>query len=163
VRFALQDRWDAKNIGEVWGNNQSYLISGMLRSPSVDSSSQLFSLLDSKPPEVVSIRLTNRGNDALLHDVVFGSPQRIDVAEWLLEQGASFQQKVPPKDSWAMLYRRRAGVLFRGRISSPWYLLRQAVRGGNEKIVHLFLERGADPMPLTATCWSKPYESDVWI
>ena len=29
VRFALQDRWDAKNIGEVWDGNQSYLISGM--------------------------------------------------------------------------------------------------------------------------------------
>jgi ankyrin repeat protein len=78
--------------------------------------------------------------------VAFGSPQRVDTVEWLLEQGASVQDQEPA------VYRHKAfpvmnsyGAQSFQRLGSPWNPLRQAVICGNEKIVRLLLNRGADP------------------
>jgi hypothetical protein len=100
-----------------------------------------------KFPGISGIKISQRGNDERLNDVACGSPQWVDVADWLLDQGVFVQQKVPPKDrlellQWNSNHQRYST---KGRVDSPWNPLRQAVQGGNEKIVRLLLERGADP------------------
>ncbi|KAI4706448.1 hypothetical protein J4E89_008865 [Alternaria sp. Ai002NY15] len=73
------------------------------------------------------------GHDLLLCLVARKSPQRVDVAERLLEQGASLKQKAHVK-------RRGAEASYTGS-DSP---LEQAIKGGNEGILRLLLNRGAD-------------------
>jgi hypothetical protein len=99
LRLALHSRRipGSKNDGIAMQHLQMrWLVSGMLKSPLVDFCSQLFGLLASLPPKNPPI-LLHPGNDEPLHDVAFASPQRIDVVEWLLEQGACVQGQKPPR------------------------------------------------------------------
>jgi hypothetical protein len=89
LRLALHSRRipGSKNDGIAMRHLQMrWMVSGMLKSSLVDFCSQLFGLLASLPPKNPPI-LPHPGNDELLHDVAFVSPQRVDVVEWLLEQG----------------------------------------------------------------------------
>jgi ankyrin repeat protein len=138
VRTPLESR--GRQDSAVREIGEATLTTGMVRSPLVEFCSQLSNLLASILLGECPIKLFPSGNDRLLCDVAFASPQRVDVVEWLLEQGASVQDRLPPKhryDSERALNRYGA--------CSPCNPLRQTVQGGNKKIVRLLLERGADP------------------
>ena len=130
VRFIIEPRMHLPKFKLKSYVFKEELLAGMLKSRSVDFSSQLFELLPSRYKEKDCPVKGNFQYDELLSYVAKASPQRVDVAEWLLNQGASVQLEAHEKEK-----------LMKGRrpFSDP---LRQAIRGGNEKMVYLLLNRG---------------------
>ncbi|CAN9358231.1 unnamed protein product [Alternaria alternata] len=133
------------DLGEV------AICSGVLRSRSVDFCSQLFQLLASQFKNNDSLGKRRQGDRRLtksyfeysniLRIVAWSSPQRADVAEWLLDRGASASLTVHGE--------RR---LVTGIQNGFWTPLERAVKGGNEKIVRLLLDRGLALDTFQTTC-----------
>jgi hypothetical protein len=70
----------------------------MLRSPLVDFRPQFFSLFVFLSCDKLHVQLPPYfGNDSILHYVAIASPQRVDVAERLLKQGALVRERGPPE------------------------------------------------------------------
>lgn len=135
VRFIMEPRWDLPGKGpyRTHSLNEHILVSGVFKSPSADFVTQLLGLIASRPMKTHGIEAVYPGHDTLLCLVARKSPQRVDVAERLLEQGALLKQKAHVK-------RRGAEASYTGSDS----LLEQAIKGGNEEILRLLLNRGAD-------------------
>lgn len=134
VRFIAEPCWGLPD--ELLCNdimNENLLLTGVLESPSADFVTQLSGLIASRPEKDHGIEAIHPGHDTFLGLVAGASPQRVDVAKKLLEQGALVKQK-------ARVKRRRADASFTG----PDNPLEQAIKGGNEEIVRLLLSRNAD-------------------
>jgi hypothetical protein len=141
IRFILDPRWGPVNFISSAHCIEEPLVSGTIRSPDVDFYAQLYSLLDSRRTMQYPIELEPYNLDEILHEVVGWHTQRADVAAHLLDAGAIVQEKKYPLNR----ARNRFGSCDSWELPRPWNPLRQAVKGGNEKIVQLLLSRGADP------------------
>jgi hypothetical protein len=140
IRFVLNPRWGPVNFISSSHCIEGPLVSGIIRSPDVDFYAQLYSLLDSCRTTQYPIELEAYSVNHILYDVASWDTQRADVAAHLLDAGAIVQEKEYPMN--------RDRNRFGGgswELPQPWNPLRQAVKGGNEKIVQLLLNRGADP------------------
>ncbi|KAH7073958.1 hypothetical protein BKA63DRAFT_515126 [Paraphoma chrysanthemicola] len=135
-------------LDPAWGSNDFILgascvyrdlIMGMLRSPLINFFSNICTLCGSPWAPEYSIQTIEPDVNQVLYEIACQSPQREDVATWLLDHGAVVQQIGPPRV-------RSAGSLSPAEPRYPWNPLRQAVKGGNEKIVRLLLDRGAHPL-----------------
>lgn len=140
IRFILDLRWGPVNFISSSHCIEGPLVSGTIRSPDVDFYAQLYSLLYSCRTTQYPIELVPYSVNYILYEVAGWHTQRVDVVEHLLDAGAIVQEKKFPLN--------RARNRFGGgswELPQPWNPLRQAVKGGNEKIVQLLLNRGADP------------------
>ncbi|KAH8701201.1 hypothetical protein GQ44DRAFT_553488, partial [Phaeosphaeriaceae sp. PMI808] len=139
---------------QCWGpvdfiNTEDYMADniamGMLHTPLSDFCHQPHAFPESRRTSLYPITLKKMDINDLLDDVSFYSPQRVDVATWLLDHGAMVQEKESPGKRMTLRSRgpsEREETKHESR--KPWNPLRRAVKGGNEKIVRLLLERGAN-------------------
>jgi hypothetical protein len=130
VTFILEHSNDLLGYDPTSGWQSQDLVTGMLKSRSVDFSARLFKLLEPHRDDCEDIESLFDCNK-LLRLVVCASPQRVDVVEWLLEYAASAEQPVDEEER----YRVDAD----GNLQD---LLERAVRGSNDQIVLLVLSHG---------------------
>ena len=147
VRFMLKyPKVLSGNEERRWNRwSDSELVSGMLKNESADFCSRLFELQSPHPEDRRKLEALF-DYSRLLRLVVQASPQRVDVAEWLLRQGASAQQLA-----------EESIFLRHGYKSRAWRdALGCAIVGGNEQMVRLLLSHGAD-----ARVHEKQYTEDA--
>lgn len=111
----------------------------MLHSSLVDFLAQLFAFVESCATPEYPVEIKVPHVDELLDDIAYSKPERVDVAIWLLENGATVQRKPSP----GKVQTRRSRAWYGEDILLP-EPLRSAVESGNERMLRLFLERGAD-------------------
>ncbi|KAG9194993.1 hypothetical protein G6011_00113 [Alternaria panax] len=152
VRFIMEPREHWSDVELIVNLNEDAIRCGVLKSRSVDFCFQLFGLLASRLriPTVSAKHGPDTYNrhrlwehlryDNVLCIVASGSPQRADVAQWLLDHGASVSLTAEEEEILVKSTRR----VYR----SP---LERAVKGGNEKIVRLLLDHGAGLKDVEAT------------
>ncbi|KAJ4369996.1 hypothetical protein N0V83_005760 [Neocucurbitaria cava] len=131
VEFILEPRFGPPDFFSSSLCVEENLLQGMLKSSSVDFFARLFDLLASRSSSKYPIEIHPPDMDRVLDDVAYYRPQRNDVAEWLFDHAAA--TKVDEKEAPSDEAHRR------------WNQLCRAVKGGNEKIVQLLLERGPEP------------------
>jgi ankyrin repeat protein len=140
VRFIFDSRWGPANFISSAHCIEEPLVSGTTRSQDIDFYAQLYSLVASYCTARCPIELDLYDLNDILHEVAGWHTQRVDIVAHLLDAGAILQEKKYPLN--------RARNDFNGSTwepRKPWNPLREAVKGGNEKIVQLLLDRGADP------------------
>jgi hypothetical protein len=141
VHFILDPNWGPVDFIDD-ARLQDDLVAGMLRSPLVDYSSQILASLRSCSTSEVH----ESNPHALLDGVAFGKPERLDVVEWLLAHGAVVQTKMTPRQRVDSPSPKPSATDTENNNSRlPWNPLRPAVMSGNEKIVRLLLDQGANP------------------
>lgn len=126
VEFIMDPRWGPIDFFDSSYCVDDNLMSGVLRSPLPDFSSQLYTMLRSRSTSRHPLYCWEPTNERSLYDVVASSPQRPDVAKWLLD---SVGFSSTPKG--------KSVYMFKGA-------LHDAIVGGNEQIVRLLLERSTD-------------------
>jgi hypothetical protein len=130
VTFILEHSNDLPDYDPTCEWDIQDLVTGMLKSRSVDFSAQLFKLLEPHRDDCEDLEsLFDYKN--LLTLVVCASPQRVDVVEWLLKYAVSAEQPVDEEER----YRFDAD----GNLQD---LLERAVRSSNDQIVLLVLSYG---------------------
>lgn len=145
VEFILEPRFGPPDFFSSSLCVEVNLLPGMLKSSSVDFFARLFDLLASKSSSKFPIEIYPPDMERVLDDIAYYRPQRVDVAEWLLDHAGA--TKVDEKEAPSDQARRRRNQLCR------------AVKGGNEKIVQLLLERGAEPEAKGGVDSYKPYRT----
>jgi hypothetical protein len=112
-----------------------------VRSELSDFSQQLFALLRSRNTARYPTEIQEIDQNQLLHDIAIDGRQRVDVVDRILQYMSTSQDthrsENPYVDKSITAFPQE---YFEG--NSRWNHLRQAVKGSNEKIVRLFLERG---------------------
>lgn len=143
VKLIFDERWGPINFISSPHCVEEPLINGMINSEHVDFSSRLYEFIESRSTIYYPIDVgTEPHPNDLLHHICANSCQRVDVAEHLLNRGATVQDiEIPPVN--------RTPAKYQGQASGPrqpYNPLRRAVLSGHEKIVRLLLEQGADPL-----------------
>jgi hypothetical protein len=116
------------------------LINGTLHSSLADFSAQLFAFFETCATTEYPIGTKKPSMNDLLNKIAGRRPERVDVATWLLDNGATRQPAQPPEETSSSQRQARYGIELLE--DEP---LQRAFEGGNEKIVHLLLHRGIDP------------------
>lgn len=161
VKFVMDLCKHSPDFGPRYDLGEVAICSGVLRSRSVDFCSQLFQLLASQMKNNNGLGKRRQGDRRLtktcfeysniLRIVAWSSPQRADVAEWLLDRGASVSLTVQGERR-LVTSTQHGRSLVTGIQSGFWTPLERAVKGGNEKIVRLLLDRGPALDTFQTTC-----------
>jgi hypothetical protein len=161
VKFIMDPCKHSSDFDPRYDWCENAICSGVLRSRSVDFCSQLFQLLASQLENNNGLKRKPRGNRRLtksyfeysniLRIVAWSSPQRADVAEWLLDRGASASLTVQGERR-LVTSNQHGRRLVTGIQCGFWTPLERAVKGGNEKIVRLLLDRGPALDTFQTTC-----------
>jgi len=119
----------------------------MLRRSSADFLSQLLTFIQScaTPSYPVDINVPRIRH--ILEDIATSTPEREDVARWLLDFGAKMQEKLPRRVTESSLDHPRSDLgSDHFNTSLLFTILQKAAQSGNRKIVRLLLERRVDPV-----------------
>jgi hypothetical protein len=140
VEFILNRRWGPVNTLSSSRRIREVLASGMVESDHADFHVRLYNLLKSYD----AIGFVVPDANELLDDIAGSNIQRPDIAAYLLDQGAVVQDRSsPPRNRVQSPSIFGQGVPLEPR--RPYNPLRRAVKAGNEQIVRLLLDRGAEP------------------
>ncbi|KAF2676221.1 ankyrin [Lentithecium fluviatile CBS 122367] len=145
VKFICDPQWGPMNFISSAHCIEEALTSGAVRSNLVDFSQRLFALLKSRNTTQYPIEIEDLDPNQLLNDISINARQRADIVEYLLHHGAVVQEAGRLGTRYREEFPRRWVPATYDEESLPWNPLRQAVKGGNEKIAKLLLERGAMP------------------
>jgi hypothetical protein len=117
-----------------------------LYSSLVDYSAQLFAFLETCATTEYPIERKNPSMDDLHNKVTGRRLERVDLATWLLDHGATRQPAQPLEETSSSQRQAQYGIELLKE--EP---LQHAFEGFNEKIVHLLLHRGMDPAVIDFT------------
>ncbi|KAL1796061.1 hypothetical protein ACET3X_006285 [Alternaria dauci] len=153
IRFIMDKRRHSSDFSTRYQSTEDAVRSGVLKSRSVNFYSQLSELLafrlkkdnglvkNERDTHLSRVRRNYLEHDHMLRIIALGSPQRADVAEWLLNHGASASLTADGEKTFMISTQ-----------SVFWPPLERAVKGGNEKIVRLLLDRGPNLSAFQTSC-----------
>ncbi|KAF2025306.1 hypothetical protein EK21DRAFT_27601, partial [Setomelanomma holmii] len=154
VEYILNSGWGTVDLAADAIVVLEDLVMGMLYSPLPDFCFQLFGLCESLSTTEHFFEVMKPDMDCVLTDIAGRSPQRADVVAWLLDHGLLLQQAQPSSSrivSNSDMNAENPSLQVEShtpRSTNIRHLenaLLQAVKGGNEKILLLLLNRGANP------------------